>query len=164
MDSTLWHDSMYKSLSDPNLAISFTGKTICFVLNNKRRILINFLNPLGNTSSSMHPLINNTCKLWRLQIESGSLLILRLLLMSKYLKCFILAMTRGKVSNAEPRKSKTRKHLNFDRHVFSIASPLAPTAPFGHITVLTVADFLMTKLSNKLFSAKDRCPTFSGIF
>ncbi|WVZ07588.1 hypothetical protein V8G54_020934 [Vigna mungo] len=111
----------------------------------------------------MHPLINNTCKLWSLQIESGSLLILRLLLMSKYLKCFILAMVRGKVSNVKPLKFKTRKHLNFDRHVFSIVSPLAPT-PFGNSTVLTAADFFMTKLSNKLLSAKDRCPTFSGIF
>ncbi|WVZ06409.1 hypothetical protein V8G54_019755 [Vigna mungo] len=112
----------------------------------------------------MHPLKNNTCKLWRLQIESGSLLIFKFLLMSKYLKCFNLAMLRGKVSNVEPLKSKTRKHLNFDRHVFSIASPLAPTPPFGNSTVLTDADFFISKLSNKLLSAKDRCPTFSGIF
>jgi len=72
-------------------------------------------------------------------------------------------MLWGKVSNVAPRKPKTRKDLNFDRHVSSKASQLAAAAPFGNSTVLTAADFLVTKLSSDLLSAKDRCRTLSGI-
>ncbi|WVZ05685.1 hypothetical protein V8G54_019031 [Vigna mungo] len=112
----------------------------------------------------MHPVTINNCKLWSLQIESGSLLMLGFWLMSRYLRCFNLAMLRGKVSNVAHLKSKTRKHLNFARHVFSISSQLAPATPIGNITVLTAADFLVTKLLNKILSAKDRCRTLSEIF
>ncbi|BAT85224.1 hypothetical protein VIGAN_04274700, partial [Vigna angularis var. angularis] len=76
---------------------------------------------------------------------------LGLSLMSRYLRCLNLPILRGKVSNV------ARKHLNFSRQVFSIALQLAAATPFGNMTVLTAADFLVIKLLNKPLSAKDRC-------
>ncbi|BAT85272.1 hypothetical protein VIGAN_04280000 [Vigna angularis var. angularis] len=57
-------------------------------------------------------------------------------------------MARGKVLHVELRKSKTRKHLYFDRHVFSKASSLAAAAPFENSYVRESFGMLFTEIRN----------------